>query len=289
MNFTMPITELVKRRFSCRSYLKEPLDIFQIESINTLLSECRSGPLGSSLRFKLFAASVENQDALRGMGTYGTIKNPAGFLAGAVDSSRKNLEDYGFALEKVILKITGMGLGTCWLGGLFTRSSFAQALGMAEGEIMPAVVSLGKIGDPERAKRSLIRRLAGSTKRKPWQEIFFNGGFQVPMTAEAAGKFAPLLEIVRWAPSASNKQPWRIVKTDEHWHFFLNRTKGYSSGLAARLVKMADIQRLDIGIAMCHWELGANEMGLQGNWVIAAPGMENNDGMTEYIVSWKRG
>ena len=59
--------------------------------------------------------------------------------------------------------------------------------------------------------------------------------------------------------------------------------------LAAKLVKMADIQRLDIGIAMCHWELGANEMGLQGNWVVAAPSIENNSSMTEYIVSWKRG
>jgi hypothetical protein len=289
MKFTMPITEIVKRRFSCRSYLKQPLEISQIEFINTLLSECRSGPLGSSLRFKLIAASSENQDALRGMGTYGAIKNPAGFLAGVVDSSPKNLEDYGFVLEKVILRITDMGLGTCWLGGLFTRSSFAKALGMAEGEIIPAVVSLGKIGDPERAKKSLIRRLAGSAKRKPWREIFFSDSLKVPMIAEAAGKFAPLLEIVQWAPSASNKQPWRIVKTDEHWHFFLNRTKGYSSGLAAKLVKMADIQRLDIGIAMCHWELGVNEMGLQGNWVIAAPRIENNDSMTEYIVSWKMG
>lgn len=289
MKFTMPITELVKRRFSCRSYLKQPLEISQIESINALLSEIHSGPLGSTLRFKLIAASFENYDALRGVGTYGAIKNPAGFLAGVVDSSPKNLEDYGFALEKVILQITDMGLGTCWLGGLFTRSSFAKVLGMAEVEIMPAVVSLGKIGDPERAKKSLIRRLAGSAKRKPWQEIFFSDSFQVPMTAEDAGKFAPLLEIVQWAPSASNKQPWRIVKTDELWHFFLNRTKGYSSGLAAKLVKMADIQRLDIGIAMCHWELGANEMGLQGNWIVAAPSIENKNSLTEYIVSWKRG
>ena len=288
MKITMPVTELVKRRFSCRAYLKQPLENSQIESINALLSEIHSGPLGSPLRFKLIAASIENLDALRGMGAYGAIKNPAGFLAGAVDSSLKNLEDYGFAVEKVILQITDMGLGTCWLGGLFTRSSFAKALGLSEVEIMPAVVSLGKIGDLESAKKSLIRRLAGSAKRKPLQEIFFSDSFQSPMTAEAAGEFAPLLEIVQWAPSASNKQPWRIVKTDEHWHFFLNRTKGYSSGLAARLVKMADIQRLDIGIAMCHWELGAHEMGLRGNWVIAAPNIENQNSSTEYIVSWKR-
>lgn len=287
MKCTVPISDFVKRRFSCRSYLKQPLELCQIESINALLSEIYSGPLGSALRFKLITASLENQDALKGVGTYGAIKNPAGFLAGAVNSSPKNIEDYGFALEKIVLHVTDMGLGTCWLGGLFTRSRFAKLLCMTEHEIMPAVVSLGKIGDPERAKKSLIRRLAGSTKRKPIQEIFFSNSFHAPMTTEDAGKFAPLLEMVQWAPSASNKQPWRIVKKDDYWHFFLNRTKGYSSGFAARLVKMADIQRLDIGIAMCHWELGANEIGLQGNWIISKPNIEIQDSLTEYIVSWK--
>jgi len=287
MKFTMPVTTLVKRRFSCRSYLKQSLEISEIESINSLLSEIHSGPLESAVRLKFIGASPGNHEELKGLGTYGAIRNPAGFLAGVVDSSTNNLEDYGFVLEKVILHLTDMGLGTCWIGGLFTRSSFAKALGMSDVEIIPAVVSIGKFVDTEHAKKSLIRRLAGSTKRKPFQEIFFSSSFKEPMSADNAGRFAPLLEMVRWAPSASNKQPWRIVKIDDHWHFFLSRTKGYSSGLAARLVKMADIQRLDIGIAMCHWELGANEMGLQGNWVIAAPDMEIQNDLTEYIVSWK--
>ena len=146
---------------------------------------------------------------------------------------------------------------------------------------------LGKIADPERARKSLFRRLAGSTKRKPIQEIFFSNSFNNPMTKENAGNFTPILEMVQWAPSASNKQPWRIVKNGDLWHFFLNRTKGYSSGLAARLVKMEDIQRLDIGIAMCHWELGANEIGLRGKWIIDSPNIEIQNDLTEYIVSWK--
>lgn len=287
MKFTMPINLLVKRRFSCRSFLNQPLEITEIDSINSLLSEIHSGPLGSTLRFKLIASSREKNEELKGLGTYGTIRNPAGFLAGVVDSSQNNLEDYGFVLEKVILHITDMGLGTCWLGGLFTRSSFSKIFDMTEGEIIPAIVPLGKMADPERTKKSLIRRLAGSSKRKPIHEIFFSNSFHTPITTEDAGIFTPLLEMVQWAPSASNKQPWRIIKKGDLWHFFLNRTKGYSSGLAARLVKMEDIQRLDIGIAMCHWELGANEIGLQGNWIVDSPNIEIQNNLTEYVVSWK--
>ncbi len=287
MKFTVPVNLLVKRRFSCRSFLNQPLEITEIESINSQLSEIHSGPLGSPLRFKLIASSHEKNDELKGLGTYGGIRNSAGFLAGVVDSSKKNLEDYGFVLEKVILHITDMGLGTCYLGGLFTRSSFAKILCMTGGEIMPAIVALGKMADPERARKALIRQLGGSFKRKPIQEIFFSNDFHTPITSEDAGSFTPLLEMVQWAPSAVNKQPWRIIKKGNVWHFYLNRTKGYSTGLVAKLVKMEDIQRLDIGIAMCHWELGANETGLQGRWVVDSPDIEIPDNLTEYVVSWK--
>jgi len=287
MTFNLPISELVKNRFSCRAYLKEPLEFSQIETIKALLSNMQSGPLGSPMRFKLIFATNENNDTLRSLGTYGVIKNPAAFLTGVVDASPKNLEDYGFVLEKIVLQITAMGLGSCWLGGLFTRSSFAKMFGMNASEIMPAVVSIGKMGDTNQAKKHFIRTLAGSVKRKPLHDIFFDGSFDKTLTTEVAGEFASLLPLVQWAPSASNKQPWRIVKSDDYWHFFLKRTKGYASGFAAKLVKMPDIQRLDIGIAMCHWELGANEIGLKGNWVIVPPSIEKNDSLTEYIISWK--
>jgi hypothetical protein len=49
---------------------------------------------------------------------------------------------------------------------------------------------------------------------------------------------------------------------------------------------MADLQRIDIGIAMCHFELSAMELGLQGQWVLADPGLQALPELTEYIVSW---
>jgi hypothetical protein len=52
------------------------------------------------------------------------------------------------------------------------------------------------------------------------------------------------------------------------------------------MLDVADIQRLDMGIAMCHFELTARELGLPGKWACAEPSIKKPDGLTEYTVSW---
>ncbi len=37
---------------------------------------------------------------------------------------------------------------------------------------------------------------------------------------------AEILEMVRWAPSAVNKQPWRIVYKDGTYHFYEKKDAG---------------------------------------------------------------
>ena len=53
-----------------------------------------------------------------------------------------------------------------------------------------------------------------------------------------------------------------------------------------KLLRIADMQRIDVGIAMSHFELTANELGLMGRWEIREPRTEKPDEWTEYTVSW---
>ena len=53
-----------------------------------------------------------------------------------------------------------------------------------------------------------------------------------------------------------------------------------------KLLNVDDMQRLDAGIAMCHFELTANELGLAGEWQIAEPAMQKPNETTEHIASW---
>ena len=116
--------EIIESRFSCRSYSNDLSRKFVSleERCGRLTESNGSGPLGTSLRFCLVAADDGDSTVLKGLGTYGFIRNPAGFIIGAVKAGEKNLEDFGYTAESLILLATDLGLGTCWIGGIFTRT-----------------------------------------------------------------------------------------------------------------------------------------------------------------------
>ena len=285
MDYSRPVTEIIPQRFSCRTYLETPIAPKKRRRLQQAMDSLQAGPLGTPLRFSLLAATAEDRSALQGLAAYGSVKGESGFIAGAVQPGAKNLEDYGYALEMIILLATDLGLGTCWIGGIFTRGRFARKIALARGEQMPAVAAIGDMADPERARIGLTRRLVGADRRLPWADLFFAGRFGAPLSREAAGPYATPLEMLRLGPSASNKQPWRVIRDGNAWHFYLHRTRGYYS-LGSRLAGIADIQRVDMGIAMCHFALTAGELGLSGRWAVQEPDLQLPDAQTEYTVSW---
>ena len=88
-------------------------------------------------------------------------------------------------------------------------------------------------------------------------------------------------------PSASNKQPWRIVNYNKFWRFYLRRTLGYYDDPVKRILNLCDLQRLDMGIAMCHFELTAKELGLKGRWIVEDDLDQYPNALTSYVVSWE--
>jgi hypothetical protein len=42
-----------------------------------------------------------------------------------------------------------------------------------------------------------------------------------------------------------------------------------------------------MGIAMCHFALTAEELGLRGIWTIHEPDIAKPNALTEYIASWE--
>jgi nitroreductase len=278
-----PAHELIDRRYSCRTYLDRPISTDYKARLREWMATRTDGPLGSQARFGLLAAAPGDRQALRRLGTYGFIKGATGFIVGAAQRAPNHLEDFGYLLEEIVLFATGIGLGTCWLGGTFTRSTFVSRFGgLARGETMPAVVSTGYIGDDGTAR---IREREEGARRFRRDELFFDERIGEPLATASAGGYARALEAVRMAPSATNRQPWRIVRTGHDWHFLLQRTKGYG-GAAFKLLRIADLQRVDLGIAMCHFALVARELGLDGRWVVDDPGLALPD-RVEYTVTWR--
>ncbi len=283
--YNQSITDLIQQRFSCRKYSKDPIPEEMQEKLRGLMTELRTGPFGTLMRFDLITAEDQDGKALRGLGTYGFIQRASGFVVGALGAGQQNLEEYGYRMEQIVLVATDLGLGTCWLGGTFTKSAFARKIALENGERMPAILAIGLVQDEALARKGVIRQRVAGNRRIPWEELFFDGVWGIPLSHERAGTYALALENVRLGPSASNKQPWRIVRTERAFHFFLQRTKGYRN-VMTRLVQIDDMQRLDMGIGMCHFELTARELGLQGNWGIVDHGLDLPEDQIEYSVSW---
>ncbi len=280
------ITDIIQQRFSCRKYSKEPVSTETQEQFNSLLHSITTGPFGARMRFDLVAAGDQDGKALRSLGTYGFIQNPNGFVVGALQAGEHNLEEFGYRMEEIVLAATDIGLGTCWLGGTFMKSAFARKIDLKPGETMPAILSIGLIEDAEQARRGMIRQRVAGDRRIPWERLFFDGDFGKPLECESLGGYQTALEMLRIGPSASNKQPWRVVKKGQDFHFYMQRTPGYRS-VFTRLAQIEDMQRLDMGIAMCHFELTVKELGLSGKWVFEDPGVTGADELTEYSVTWR--
>ena len=277
---------LIPQRFSCRIYKEEPIPEEKQQLLKEFIHSLPVGPFGAKPEFQLVAAKQQDSQTLKDLGTYGFIQGATGFIIGTSNPGGNNLEDYGYLMEMIILYATSLQLGTCWLGGSFTRSSFAHKIGAGDDVIIPAVTSIGEMIDPQQARKGLLRRQIRADQRLPWEKIFFETNFGNSLSREDADGWAVPLEMVRLGPSASNKQPWRIVRDGDRFHFYLQRTKGYRESTLTRFMGIVDIQRLDTGIAMCHFELSARELGLPGKWVIKDPEISMPNDQTEYCVSW---
>jgi nitroreductase len=281
ITFTQPVADLIKKRYSCRSFDGhgvEPGMLAALEKFPAVLEL----PFASRLRFGVIDREKVRAENLFSTGSYGMIKGVRFYLTALVarDAPRP-WEDIGFALEAAVLYATALDLGSCWIGGIFDRRNFGKALGMGENETLPAVVAVGRPAARPSLRDRLVRWSARGNLRKSKEYLFFMTDWKTPLPYEKWPSWAPVLEAVRLAPSASNKQPWRIVRLGAAWHFFLDRDKAYSA-----MMPFADLQRIDMGIAMCHFQLAAAELGLRGGWQDAAPEIPGTAAHFEYIASF---
>jgi len=248
-----------------RSYSGRGLDAGDRRLIVSALAAAVPCPFGTEPRFTLVEPDAVGDVASGRIGTYGVIKNAPAFVVGAVRSAPFAFVDYGYAMEGFMLVAAENGLGTCWLGGTFDRSGAIEALNLADGEVVPAVTPVGEPSERRTFLDTAMRALAGSKKRRPWPELFFDGSWDSPLEEADAGPWSHALEAVRFGPSASNKQPWRIVRTggatEPAFHLFLDEDAAYNNA-----IRGVRIQELDIGIAMRHFEAASHTLGLPGAW-----------------------
>lgn len=156
---------------------------------------------------------------------------------------------YGYSFEKTCLYALSLGIGTVMLAASLSRSTFEQAMNVQADE------------------------------RIAFDELYFDDSFEAGLKKESAGDFAEALEMARLSPSAANKQPWRAVVAGNRVHFY--EQKSMKDNV------LGDIQKVDVGIALAHFDMTMEENGASGRFVFEDPGI-TVPADVHYIITYER-
>ncbi len=265
------ITEHIRARRSVRTYDGRTLDESTKEKLLNFAKDIQN-PFNIPVEFKFLDAK---KDGL----TCPVVSGTDLYVGGKIKDVPNASVAFGYSFEEFVLYAQSLGLGTVWLGGTMNRAAFEKAMELSEDEMMPCASPLGYPAKKMSIRENMMRKAIKADERLPFGDLFFDGSFDTPLTKENAGKFAEPLEMARLAPSAVNKQPWRVIIADNTAHFYLKRSKGF--GHEGKL----DMQMIDMGIALCHFALTAEENGLRLNFIQDDPQLISNPD-AEYIASY---
>lgn len=262
----MNIINAIKERRSVRSFDGAPLTESTKKTL-TDFAESLTSPFGGNftIRLKKFDIKGEYRPS-----TYGTIKGASDFFLIGMGSDEASALSTGFCFEQVVLKAWQLGLGTCWIAGTFKSTNFDKDETWPEGETLRIVCPVG-IPTQTRMLEKLARFTLGSAKRKPFDELFFEGDFEHPLRADSPYREA--LEMLRLAPSSTNSQPWRVLVKDEKVHFFY--------------IPKNPVSPVDLGIGISHFYETERFNGREGEFYKeeTAPAFNSN---WRYAVSYRR-
>ncbi len=279
VNIDFELESAVRKRYSVRNYDKQEIEADKREAIDSFIASLKN-PFDKKINYHfLNSIDVKNGENL---GTYGVIKGAMQYIGTTIKIEDMSLEALGYELETLILYFTHLGIGTCWLGGTFNRKGFSKAMNIDENEIFPIMIPYGYAAAKKHAVDIVMRKTIKADYRKEWNKLFYKNDFGTELTKEESGDLDFALEMVRLAPSASNKQPWRIILIDNVCHFYEYKEPGYSDSFPY------DIQRIDMGIAAAHFDFAVKEKQLNGHFDIKSePDLKSPENM-EYVFSWIR-
>ncbi len=234
------LIDVMLTRKSVRTYANKQLSSEQLSAIKNYLAnrDNYASVFGSAIRIELLEhGNVDTRNA---------IKNAPVYVVVVIKNDHQSLIDAGFIFERFVLFIEQLGLATCYLNSGFQRASVQLAQPLKADEVMVLASPIGFASDRKSFIEKGGRLFLRAGKRKPIDQIFYQNEINKPIENDDIRK---KLEYVRWAPSAVNAQPWRIVLDNQKAHFYINKKEVDQ--------KRGDfnIHILDIGIAICHYAL----------------------------------
>jgi nitroreductase len=257
--------QAILERRSVRRYDSEPLDPGTMDQVEEIISRVR--PLIAENRFTALRREVTaGENLVASLGAYGRIVSPPHYLVPYIEGEGHQLADFGYRVEQIAVRMSALGLGSCFVGSLGREPQVRARFGLPEKARVAAFLIFGRpsrsLGG--RTVNAAMRRATGATNKLPAERLFFDGDFDIP--AAPPPELAPLMEAARSAPSAVDAQPWRFLWRDGQLHLFVKRrNRRYGGGIGQ------EYRLHDGGVCMANVSLALEALGRSGEWTLHDP------------------
>ena len=260
----MDIRSAMRQRISVRHFETKPVPDNILKDVITSAEQSLALDDTIPVRFHLVKEGLLIAKLLNPLvGTRLLFGSAPHFVVATSEEKPSFMLNMGFRMEQMILYATQTGLGTCWIGGMFSEKQISEFMNLARGE---RIIALTPLGYPDksllgRATHDVIELGAMNFgRRKPLREIAFGPAWGI-LLQSADSELLEALECARLAPSWANTQPWRFLVCQEEVIAVADARRRYSNVRQGK-----HYYRLDVGIAMAHFFLAAREMGWSGRW-----------------------
>ncbi len=197
-------------------------------------------PLNSSIKTEI---RIVSNDEVKGLFF---VKAPH-YLLFFSEKKTGYLANTGFLLQQMDLYFSSTGYGSCWLGLTKPKKDFS------ENSNFEFVITLA-FGNPN---EELHRKSISEFNRKTINENCEGDNHQ------------DIIEAARLAPSATNSQPWFFITEQSSIHCYCIKP-----GLLKKLL-YKKMNRIDMGIALCHLWLAARHKVYSVNFYIDDKAKQN--------------
>lgn len=233
------IADMEARRAVRTFNTSKPLSATQVGEIKKAI-EGAASPFGGTISVKMHKFDLKGK--LK-PSTYGSVEGAEWYILVGIARTPESYLTTGFRMEQVVLKIVDMGLGTNFMTDTFKGGAFADAAGFPEETPLHVIMPVGTPADKERLIEKMTHLALKSRTRRPFEETFGDVAESSP--------FRQPLEMMRLAPSAYNKQPWRA-------HVDGNAVWFYQAP--------SDDSLIGMGNGLANFWLTLRQNGLYGKW-----------------------
>ena len=262
----------IHNRRSVRRYDRTALSTGMIGQVKNLIETAEPLIHENHFDVRYHDGMLIDKDFISSMGAYGYIVTPPHALAPYIIGDHSPLLDLGYRVEQIVIRLTSLGIGTCYIGTLYREQAIRARLDLPADSRCGALLAFGfpARSNTGRVLNSLMRSVPRGNTRLPMDQIFYQGSFDHP--THPPDNLFPILSAARFSPSAVNAQPWRFLWRDGNLHIFVKRyNPKYGRGPAQAY------RYYDGGICLANIKLALITLKLKADWILHGQGYEAPD------------